>query len=372
MNSLQTPPLLKKTPLYDHHVALKAKMIDFNGWSMPVFYSGIIAEHQWVRNACGLFDVSHLGQMIVKGDKARQFLQTRITNDMNKLSDGRILYTLLCDEAGFILDDLLIYQIRSNEYCVVVNAANQETDCKAFEKYAPAEVELANESDHRGCLAVQGPKAETVLNEILKVDLRSMAYYQFCQLSLNGELAIVSRSGYTGEDGFEVFAANKAIVNLWEDLMRFYSENTLRPIGLGARNTLRLEAGNALYGSDIDDKTTPLEAGLGWAISWEKGAFVGRDVLLRQKKSGTLRKLVGFKMLGRQIAREHYPVFKEGKKIGLVTSGSFGPSLGCNIGMAYVDTEHSSVGNRAHVSVHGTLAEAEIVKRPFIVLRHKK
>lgn len=372
VTTLQDSESLKKTPLHDHHRALKAKMVNFTGWSMPVFYSGIIAEHHWVRNSCGLFDVSHLGQIRVKGAGAFQFLQYRITSDMNKLSDGKIIYGLLCDERGFTLDDLLIYQINHDDYYVIVNAANLAVDYEAFSKYVPANVSLINDSSERGCLAIQGPKSESILEKILGLRLKNINYYHFTESKLGAsQTALISRSGYTGEDGFELFAPNELIVNVWERLMSAAKSEGVLPIGLGARNTLRLEAGNALYGNDLDSTTTPLEAGLAWAVSFDKGGFVGRDMLIRQKKTGPRRKLAGFKMLGRAIAREHYPIFKDNKKIGVVTSGSFGPTVGHNIGLAYVEIGQEFFGNRLQIEVYGALEDAEIIKRPFVPSKHK-
>ena len=371
MTPIQESELLKRTPLYEHHLALKAKMVNFTGWSMPVFYSGIIAEHQWVRNSCGLFDVSHLGQIHVQGPGAFQFLQYRVTNDMNKLSDGKIIYSLLCDERAFTLDDLLIYQVNREDYYVIVNAANLDVDSEAFSKYAPDNVSLINESRERGCLAIQGPKSERILEKAFGLKLKNINYYHFIKADIADETALISRSGYTGEDGFEIFAPNSLIVSVWERLMSAAKDEGVLPIGLGARNTLRLEAGNALYGNDLNAATTPLEAGLGWAVSFEKGGFVGRDMLIRQKKTGPRRKLIGFKMLGRAIAREHYPIFKDSKKIGLVTSGSFGPTVGHNIGLAYVDSGQEVLGNRLQIEVYGALADAEVVKRPFVISKHK-
>lgn len=372
MTVLQETDALKKTPLYEHHVALKAKMVDFSGWSMPVYYTGIIAEHQWVRQSCGLFDVSHLGEFHVSGPGAFGFLQSRITNDMNKLEDGKIIYSLLCDEKGFTLDDILIYQEARDDYYVIVNAGNIEKDFAAFAKYVPDSVSLKNHSDETACIAIQGPKSEAVLEKLFGFRLKELRYYFFKEEKFEGEPVWVSRSGYTGEDGFEIFSKNELAPKIWDRLIGDGGKEGVLPAGLGARNTLRLETGNVLYGNDLDATTTPLEGGLSWAVSFTKeSGFVGRDMLIKQKESGLRRRLVGFKVLDKPVAREHYSIFNENKKIGVVTSGSYGPSVGCNIGMGYVEKGFELPGTAIQIEIHGRRVGAEVVKLPFVDRKHK-
>ncbi len=369
---LQETDSLKKTPLYDRHVALNGKMVNFAGWLMPVYYSGIIAEHQWTRKSCSIFDVSHLGEIHVKGPGAFQFLQHRLTNDLNKLKNGKILYNLLLNEKGFVLDDLLVYQNDAEDFYIIVNAANIEQDYEALAKYAPFSVILKNQSYEMACVAIQGPASEAVLEKLFGFHLKELGYYSFIEDKWEGSPVWISRSGYTGEDGFEIFSNNALILPIWDRLIQNGKQEGILPAGLGARNTLRLEAGNALYGNDMDAGTTPLEAGLGWAVSFNKGDFVGRESLLKQKENGIQKRLVGFKMLDKPIAREHYPIMQSGKKIGMVTSGSFGPSVGCNIGLGYVEKSAAAPDTVIEIEIHGKLIKAEVVKLPFIASKHKK
>ncbi len=370
---LETVDSLKKTPLYDRHIALGAKMVNFGGWAMPVYYTSIIAEHNQTRQSCSFFDVSHLGEFHVKGPGAFRFLQYRITNDMNKLKDGKIIYSLLCDEKGLTLDDILVYQNKPDDYYLIVNAGGIDRDFEAFHKYAPETVSLENQSGQMACVAIQGPKSEEILEKLFGFRLKELGYYRFKEERLKGEPVWVSRSGYTGEDGFEIFSSNALAGLVWDQLVSEGKKEGALPAGLGARNTLRLEAGNVLYGNDLDTTTTPLEAGLGWAVALDKeGGFVGRDMLLVQKEKGLKRRLVGFKMLDKPIAREHYPIYKEGKKAGVVTSGSYGPTAGCNIGMGYVAKGAETPGTSIEIEIHGKLVKAEVVALPFVAKKHKK
>ncbi len=369
---MQDTELLKKTPLYSRHTALNGKMVDFGGWALPIHYTGIIAEHLWTRKSCGFFDVSHLGEFRVSGAGSFDFLQARLTNDLRKMTDGSMLYSLLCDEKGLTIDDILIYRQTAEDHYLIVNAANISRDLEALSQYAPDGVSLKDQSDETACIAVQGPRAEAVLEKLFKFNLRGLAYYRFKEETFMNEPVWVSRSGYTGEDGFELFSSNKLAPFFWDRLAGDGKSEGALPAGLGARNTLRLEAGNALYGHEIDVATTPIEAGLGWAVSFDKGRFVGRDSLMKFKEKGPSRKLVGFKMLDRSIARDRYPIFKDGQKIGEVTSGSFGPSVGVGIGLGYVRKEHAALGTGIEIQVHERRVTAEIVKPPFIPLNHKK
>ena len=369
---MQATEPLKKTPLYSRHTALNGKLVDFGGWALPIQYTGIIAEHLWTRKSCGFFDVSHLGEFRVTGKGSFDFLQARLTNDLKKMSDGSMLYSLLCDEKGLTIDDILIYRQAAEDYYLIVNAANISRDFEALSQYAPAGVSLKDQSDETACIAVQGPRAEAILEKLFKFSLQGLGYYRFKEEKFMNESVWVSRSGYTGEDGFEIFSSNELAPLVWDALADAGRGEGALPAGLGARNTLRLEAGNALYGHEIDRTTTPIEAGIGWAVSFDKCRFVGRDSLMKLKEKGPLRKLVGFKMLDKSIARDHYPIFKNGQKTGEVTSGSFGPSVGLGIGLGYVRKEHAVTGAQIEVEVHQKRSPAEIVQRPFIPLNHKK
>ncbi len=363
---------LKKTPLYDQHVSLKGKIVNFGGWALPVYYSSILAEHRWVRERCGFFDVSHLGEIRVQGPKAFEFLQYRITSDLRKCQNGCILYALLCNEQGGTLDDILIYQEAVDDYYLIVNAANIEKDLEALKQYAPDSVTIQNHSDETACIAIQGPHSEAFLEKLFGFRLKGMVYYSFKEEKFLNQSVWVSRSGYTGEDGFEIFSKNALAPAIWDRLIEAGKKDGVLPAGLGARNTLRLEAGNVLYGHELDETTTPLEAGLRFVVSFDKGDFVGQEKLVAQKEMGLKKKLVGFKMADKSVARENYPIWKDGRKIGVVTSGSFAPSVDASIGMGYVETGFEMPGTLVEIEIHGRLAQAEVVKRPFVALKHKK
>ncbi len=365
---------LKKTPLYDRHLALRGRIVNFGGWALPVQYpEGILREHKHVRDACGIFDVSHLGEIRVKGPGAFRFLQFRLTNDLARLGDGRMQYHLLCDESGRTLDDVLVYREGADDFYLIVNAASIDRDMEAILQYAPESVRVENQSDETACVAVQGPLAESALEKLFGWDVKTLRYYSFRAHDLGGRPVWVSRSGYTGEDGFEIFTPNALIGGVWDRLANDGQALGVKPAGLGARDTLRLEAGNALYGHDLDPTTTPIEAGLTFAVAFGKdGGFVGRDRLLGQKEEGPSRRLVAFRMDGREIPREGYGIFHEGRKVGAVTSGSFGPTAGAGIGLGYVQRGHDALGNKIEIEVRGERSAAEIVKRPFVELKHKK
>lgn len=371
MSLTMQPNTLKRTPLYSRHEALGAKIVDFSGWALPVYYNGIISEHQWTRESCGVFDVSHLGEILVEGKGAFDFLQKRMTQDLAKCADGRMQYSLLCDEKGGTLDDILIYRVSDECFYLIVNASNIEKDYHALSRYAPETVQIKDKSDDTACIAVQGPKSEAVINKILGPSAASLPYYAFTEARFENQAVWVSRSGYTGEDGFEIFMKPELAGSLWDQLMASRSLGVL-PAGLGARNTLRLEAGNPLYGHELDETISPLEAGMHWAVSFDKGAFVGRDALLKQKEKGVTRKLVGFKMIDKAVARDGYPVYIGGVKAGRVTSGSYGPSAGGNIGLALVPKGSEAPGTIFEVEVHDRRVRAEVTRRPFVPLRHKR
>lgn len=353
---------LKKTPLNEVEHELGGKMVDFGGWELPVQYSGILEEHAAVRERVGIFDVSHMGEITVKGPAALDLLQRTTCNDVSKLADGRAQYNgLLYPNAGFV-DDILIYQNAPNDFFVVVNASNTDKDYEWLADAAKGmDVEVRNVSADYAQLAIQGPEAERLLQAMTDVDLSSIKYYRFTNGSVDGVPAIVSRTGYTGEDGFEIYVAPAEAPRL----MRKIVDAGARPCGLGARDTLRLEAKMALYGNDIDDSTTPLQADLGWIVKIDKGDFAGRDVLEREKSEGPARKLVGFEMIDRGIARHGYPVVAGGNEVGVVTSGTHSPTLKKAIGLAYLPADKTAPGTEFSVLIRGKEARAKVVPTPF-------
>ena len=356
---------LRRTPLFEEHVAAGGRIVDFAGWEMPVQYSGVIDEHRAVRTAAGLFDVSHMGEFRVRGTDAEAFLDRLTPNHVAKLISGRAHYSGLLTERGTYVDDLLIYRMGEEDFFVVVNAANIGSDFAWIESRVEGDVELENVSDSYALLALQGPAAGQILAGLTEVDLDALRYYRFAEGDVAGAPAIVSRTGYTGEDGFELYVAPEGANALWRQLLDAGAPVGLKPAGLGARDTLRLEAAMALYGHEIDDQTTPLEAGLNWVVKLAKGDFIGRDALVAQKEAGVSRRLVGFEVTSRGIARQGHRVLAGERELGLVTSGTFSPTLEKALGMAYVPTEFSQPGSRIEIEVRGRILEAQVVEMPF-------
>lgn len=357
---------MKKTPLNHTHKVLGAKMTDFGGWEMPVEYSSIIDEHQAVRNHCGLFDICHMGEIFIRGEKAAQSVQRLITNDLKKLEYGRVLYTPICTEEGGIIDDLLVYMLAEDEYLLVVNAANTRKDYEWIKSSVFSETEVENLSDDYAMLALQGPESTHVLAQLTDIDLESIDYYHFKEGKAAGTDMIFSRTGYTGELGYELyFSADKA-EEIWQRLIKAGEEYKLMPAGLGARNMLRLEKGYALYGNDIDESTNPIEAGLSWTVEFAKEDFIGRQRLLQIKEDCCGRRLKGFIITGRGMARHGYEIYAEDQKIGEVTSGSYSPSLKKSIGMGYLADEYTEPGTKIHIKIRDRLVEAEVVELPFL------
>jgi len=359
--------IMKTTPLTDTHIALNAKMVDFAGFYMPVRYSSDLDEHHCVRNAVGIFDVSHMGEFIVKGENALPFLQKIVSNDVSKLEKGQALYAYLPNETGGIVDDLLVYSLEDGNYMCVVNAGNIDKDWAWFNKNNTENAELHNISDDTALLAIQGPKAAEALQSLTDVDLSSIPYYRFKRGAFAGvENVIISATGYTGAGGFELYFNKAHAVDVWTKILEAGKPVGLQPIGLGARDTLRLEKGFNLYGNDIDDTTSPLEAGLSWVTKFSK-EFIAKDILLQQKADGLKQKLVGFKMIDRGIPRGHY-IIKDanGNEIGHVTSGTQSPTLGIGVGLGYVDTVFSSVDSEIYIDIRGKLLKAKVVKLPFL------
>jgi aminomethyltransferase len=353
-----------RTPLHDVHVRSGARMVEFAGWDMPVQYEGILAEHAAVRTRAGLFDVSHMGEVVFRGPKALEALNRVFTNDLGKVADGQAQYGCLCRESGGIVDDVVVYRRAADDLLVCVNASNRQKDFEWLAAHAGG-ADVRNESDDWGQLALQGPKAAELLQRLTKVNLSALRTYRFSSGEVAGVPCLVARTGYTGEDGFELFCPPDRAAGLWDALIEGGRPEGLVPAGLGARDSLRLEMAYRLYGNDMDDSTTPLEAGLGWVVKLDKGDFVGRDALVKQREQGLQRKLVGFQLVDTGIARHGYPVVQDGRKVGEVTSGTKSPSLGTSIGLAYVPPALAAEGAEFGVEIRGRAARGRVVKTPF-------
>jgi aminomethyltransferase len=357
--------VLKKTPLHALSKELGGRLVDFAGWEMPVQFSSVIVEHMAVRTAAGLFDVSHMGEIEVEGKDALAFVQRVTCNDASRLLTGQAHYSALTTPEGTFVDDILVYRRGDDRFLLVVNAGNTDKDYDWVRRHVAGQVKVENASARWAQIAIQGPRAEEILKPLAAADLHGIAYYHFVETRVGGAPAILSRTGYTGDDGFEIYLAPAAAEGVARALLDGGRTKGLLPCGLGARDTLRLEAGMPLYGNDIDETTTVLEAGLGWICKTDKGEFIGRDALLRQKKAGPARRRVGFEMVDRGIARHGYPVRFEGREVGLVTSGTFGPYVKKNIGMAYVPSGLSAQGSRFSVVIRERDAAAVVVPTPF-------
>ena len=359
-----TGPNAKKTPFYDRHVQAGAKIVEFAGYLMPVQYASIMAEHLAVRNSVGMFDLSHMGEFVVSGPRAFDFLQRVTTNDVAALENYRVQYSILCYEHGGIVDDLLVYKL-PDRYFLVVNAANLDKDFAWLFDHLTPDVQLENISDQTGLLAIQGPKAQEVMAQLTAFDLNSLAYYWCAVAEVCGRRVLFSRTGYTGEDGFELYLAPEEAGMLWDRTQAAGRKYDITPIGLGARDSLRLEMKYSLYGNDIDQTTNPIEAGLGWVVKPEKGDFIGRDAILRAKTAPPIRKLVAFEMAEKAIPRKGYPVLCDGAPVGHVTSGIHSPSLEKGIGTAYVKADFSKIGTELMIDIRGRASGCAIVKPPF-------
>lgn len=358
---------MKSTPLTDVHLQLGARMAEFAGYNMPISYSGINAEHAAVRNSVGVFDVSHMGEFVLRGPDALDLVQRVTTNDASKLQVGDVQYSCMTNENGGIIDDLLVYRLQEQSYMMVVNASNIEKDWNWIEKNNTEGVELKNISDQAGLLAVQGPNAHRVVQKLTDTDLSKVEYYHFARGVFGGvKNVLMSNTGYTGAGGFEIYFENIHARDLWRQIFDAGKEFDIQPVGLGARDTLRLEMGFCLYGNDIDDTTSPIEAGLGWITKFTK-EFTARKILEEQKAKGVSRKLVGFEMTDKGIPRHGYEIVDaSGNKIGEVTSGTQSPSLQKAIGMGYVPTPLSKEGSEIFISVRGNKLKAKVMKVPFI------
>lgn len=357
---------LQRTPLHAEHLKLSGKMVPFAGYEMPVQYpTGITAEHTAVRTAAGLFDVSHMGEFMVRGERMLEFVQHVSTNDASKLEVGQAQYSTMVNERGTVIDDLLVYRF-PDHLMLVVNGANREKDWAWVSRFA-AEfgVDLQDRTDDIALLALQGPRAQQILARLTAADLDAIRYYHFAEGEVDGVQAIISRTGYTGEDGFELYVPADRAAALWSRLLEAGKDEGLIACGLGSRDSLRLEMGMALYGNDLDEDHNPLEAGLGWVTKLAKGDFVGRDALAAAKESGVKRKLIGFRLKERGFPRPHYPVTFGGRTVGEVTSGTLSPTLGEGIGMAYVDADAAAPGTEIGIVIRDKAIPAEVVKPPF-------
>ena len=347
-------------------------MVGFGGWEMPVHYTGIVEEHRAVRAAVGIFDVSHMGEFEFRGSAAAALLQRLVTNDVGALEVGQVQYALLCDESGGIVDDLTLARLGADHHLMTVNAANVEKDWAWIRRHAGGDAEIRDASAETGLIAVQGPRAEALLGRLADVDVAAIRYYHVARGRVAGVGALLSRTGYTGEDGFELYVPAGETERVWEALLGEGRAEGALPVGLGARDTLRLEMKYALYGNDIDETTNPLEAGLGWVVKPAKGEFLGRGAIERLRAAGIRRRLVGFEMVDRAVPRHGYPIVAGGRPVGQVTSGSFGPSVERYIGMGYVPVELSAVGTEVAVEVRGRPQGARVVPTPFHPSRVKR
>ncbi|MBT8469853.1 MAG: glycine cleavage system aminomethyltransferase GcvT [Deltaproteobacteria bacterium] len=357
---------LRETSLTDEHRALGARLVPFAGWLMPVQYAGIKKEHEAVRSRAGLFDVSHMGEILVEGPQAVAAVDRLVTNDVSKLEAGRALYTTCCNEAGYILDDLIVYRLEAEKVLIVCNASNRNKIVAHVAKNLGRGTPWTDVSDAWALLALQGPKAVAIMKDLgAPSEVLDLPYFHVTRSSLAGVELWVARTGYTGEDGFELFCASDDAVSLWRAVLEAGESHGVAPMGLGARDTLRLEARLALYGNDISEQTHPFEAGLGWVVKLDASDFIGRDALRAIKAAGLERKLIGFEMTGRGIARHGYPIVAEGKRVGEVTSGSPGPTVGRNIGLGYVPLALAKVGTGLGIEIRGKVVDAVVVTTPF-------
>lgn len=365
---------LRKTSLFNVHQKYGGKVVDYSGWALPVQFEGITPEHEAVRTSAGLFDVSHMGEVEVKGSQALEFVQNLVTNDVSVLNDNQVLYNLMCYPDGGIVDDLLVYKFSNDHFFLVINASNVEKDYNwMVENAVGYDVQLKNLSDEISEIAIQGPKAEVILQKLTDTDLSQVGFF-YCKRDVNiaGANCLISRTGYTGEDGFEIYLDHNSSEMVWEKLMDAGSEEGIKPAGLGARDTLRFEATLPLYGNEIGRDITPLEAGLGFFVKLNKQNFIGKDALVKQKEEGLKRKVVGFEMIDRGIPRHGYEVHADGKKIGFVTTGYSAPTVKKNIGLAMVDIEYSKLDTEIEIMIRNKAAKAKVISKKFYQKQYKK
>jgi len=368
---VQRMQTLKRTPFHDFHRAAGARLVEFAGFEMPLRYTGDQREHQCVRERAGLFDISHMGEFRVAGPGATEFLNRMVTNDVAALEVGQALYSPMCRPDGGIVDDLLVYRL-ADRYMVVVNASTTQKDFAWLADHRPAGVSLEDESDATALLAVQGPRAPDVLRGHVPAAVLDLGYYRFAESTVFGVPALISRTGYTGEDGFELYFDPAHAATVWQGILEAGRPAGLEPVGLGARDTLRLEVGYMLYGNDIDDTTSPLEAGLGWAVKLGKREFIGRDVFVKQHEQGLARKLVGLGLEGRRVPRHDMAIESDARPVGKVTSGTFSPTLQAPIGLGYVEPTLAARGTALRIRAGEATLDAKVVARPFYTRGSRK
>ena len=359
----------KKTPLYDEHVKLGGKIVDYAGWLLPVQYEGLIPEHNAVRNEAGIFDVSHMGEIVVKGEEAEAYLDYLLTNDISKMVDNQVIYTFMCYPDGGVVDDLLVYRYNGEEYLLVVNAANVDKDFKwMIDNKKDFNIIIENISDQIGEVAIQGPEAANILQKLTETDLSAIKPFHLKRnVDIAGVECMISRTGYTGEDGFEVYTSEEGIVTVWQKLLEVGKDSGLKPAGLGCRDTLRFEAALPLYGHEISQEVTPLEGGFKFFVKLDKEPdFIGKEALNKQWTDGLTRKVAGFEMIERGIPREGYEIYKDGEKIGYVTTGYMSPTLKKNIGNALIDIDQTEIGNEIEVMIRNKPVKAKIINKRFL------
>ncbi len=362
---------MKRTSLYEKHLKHGGKMIDFFGWCLPLQYTSIIEEHRIVREGAGLFDVSHMGEITVEGTNAGEYINRMITNDISKKEIGQATYSPMCNERGGIIDDLIVYRIDQHKYMLVVNASNTSKDFEWLKQNEIPGVKVVNESDNYTQLALQGPKSKLIIEKLTSFDLGRLKYYRYVFTCLAGFKALISRTGYTGESGYEIYVDNQYAKKLWDAVMEAGEEFSLVPVGLGARDTLRMEAALPLYGRELNEEISPLESGLHRFVCLEKGEFAGRDALIRESENGTKRKLIGFEMKDKAIPRNEYKVLKDNKEIGFVTSGGYSPTLDKSLGMALVKNSGINIGDSIKIRIRKKEHNAKVTGLPFYK-RNKK
>ncbi|NLI60494.1 MAG: glycine cleavage system aminomethyltransferase GcvT [Clostridiales bacterium] len=365
---------MKKTPIYESHLALGGKIIDFGGWALPVQYSSILKEHHGVRTGAGLFDVSHMGEILVEGDGAGEYIQKIVTNDISNMVQGRIVYSPMCYRNGGTVDDLLIYKLEEEKYLLVVNASNTQKDYQWLKENCHNDNLLIEDvSKSYGLLAIQGPTSQKILQMLTSIPLDDIGFFRFVEgVEVGGVKGLVSRTGYTGEDGFELYVPSHHARELWDKILDIGADEGLIPAGLGARDTLRFEVALPLYGQELSPEISPLEAGLKPFVKLNKPNFIGKEALAKQAEEGLKRKLIGFEMIDRGMARTGYKIKIGGKEIGFVTSGGLAPTLKKNLGLALVDADYSNIDTEIFIEMRGRLLKAKIVDRPFYVKQYTK